>query len=241
AVTSQATQTGPTTGRKRRGLFARLASGLTSLAGFMTAIATIAASVSAILGLYVHHQGQQLQQAHTQVSHQAQQITELRQKVTTTAPSPATTPSPGPGAQVSGQGNYLSSMTPTVNNSGYNNGAQVMSAKSYPSSVQFSCVGGSASQPDIAYNVAGKTTFTAEIGIPDDTSNATDVVATLTFSDESDQQVGKPVQVSLGHAVNLSLNIKGVTQLGITCNGIDQANNQASSQFEVALGSAAVS
>ena len=248
-MTSQATQTNPAAGRKRRGFFARLTSGLTSLAGFMTALATIMTSASAILGLVVHHQSQQLQQAHAQVSHQAQQITQLQHKVTTststprttTTPTPAATPSSGPGAQVTGQGNYLSSLNPTVDNAGYDNGAQVMSAKSYPNSVELSCSGGSASQPGIAYNVAGNTTFTAEIGIPDNMSNATDVTATITFSDESGQQVGKPVQVSLGHPASVSLNIKGITQLGMTCNGVDDANNQSTSGFDVALGSAAVS
>lgn len=243
AVTSQATQAGPSARRKRRGLFARLASGLTSLAGITTAIATIATSVSALLGVWVHHQDQQLQQAHAQVSHQAVQIAQLRQKATSPAtqtPSPAPTPSSTSGAFVSGQGGYLSSLTPTVDYDGHTNGTQVMSAKPYPNSVLFSCDGGSG-QPDIAYNVAGTTAFTAEIGIPDDMSNATDVVATLTFSNESGQQVGKPVQVSLGHPVSLSLNIKGITQLGVTCNGLDQENNQPTTGFEVALGSAAVS
>jgi hypothetical protein len=207
----------------------------------MTALATIATAASTILGLVVHHQGQQLQQAHATVSHQAQQITQLQKKVTTPAPAPSTTSSSPPGASVSGGGSYLSSMTPTVDTAGYTNGAQVMSAKSYPNSVLFYCSSGSASQPGIAYNVAGDSTLTAEIGIPDDMTNVTDVVATLTFSNDAGQQVGKPVTVSLGHPVSFSLDIKGVTQLGITCNGLDEATNQATDSFEVALGSASVS
>jgi hypothetical protein len=70
---------------------------------------------------------------------------------------------------------------------------------------------------------------------------ATDMIATITFTNESGQQVGQPVRVWLGHPVNVTLDIKGVTQLGMTCAGVNRQTNQDSSDFQVALGNAAVS
>jgi hypothetical protein len=206
----------------------------------MTALATITTSATAILGVVVQRQHTQLSQAHQTVTMQEQQIRQLRDRGT---PTPTRTPGTASvgNAALGNVAHYLSSMTPTVDNSIVDTGQQVIAAQPYVNSISFGCSGDFGDQPDEAYNVAGNSTFTAEVGIADNTPGATDVVATVTFSNESGQQVGKPVQVSLGHPVRLSLNIGGVTQLGITCNGRDQRTSQVASDFQVALGDAGVS
>jgi hypothetical protein len=225
------------------GLLSRVASGMTSLAGIATAIATIMTSVVAGLGLFIHHQAAQLQQAHQQVSQQAHQIRALQSSHA--APAPATpnpaTSSPDPGQPLNDVAHYLSNLTPTVDNQGLDTGQQVIGAVPYPNSIAFGCNGSSGGRPDTAYDVAGSTVFTAEIGIADNTDNVTGVIATVTFSNEAGQQLGKPVQVSLGHPAKVNLNIAGLTQLGMTCNGRDARTSEAVYSFNVALGDAGVS
>jgi hypothetical protein len=228
-------------GKESGGVFSRISAGMTSFAGITTAIATITTSATAILGVVAHHQATQLHQAHQTVSLQRQQIRELRsQTVPGTAVSPSPTPSTG-GASIGNIAHYLSNMTPTVDNSIVETGQQVIAAQPYVNSISFSCDGGYSDQPDAAYNVAGSSMFSAEVGIADNTQGTTNIAATVTFSNESGQQVGKPVQVSLGHPVKVSLNIGGVTQLGMTCNGRDQRTSQVANNFQVSLGEAGVS
>ena len=228
------------------GFFSKVSSWITSFAGIVTAVATIMTSVSAVLGVLFHHQAAQLQQARATVSQQARQIQALKGSDAPQTPAaaasstPVAASRPNPGSLIS-IAHYLSDLTPTVDNSGPNTGQQVIAAQPYAKSVSFYCDGGSGSEPDLAYDVAGSTTFTAVAGIPDNMQNATDVVATITFSNESGQQVGKPIQVLLGHPVTVKLNISGVTQLGFTCNGRDARTSQAASSFEVTLGNGGIS
>jgi hypothetical protein len=217
----------------------RVGAALKSFGGFMTALAAIATAVAAILGLVVHHQSAQLADIKVTVSQQAQQIHELR---VDTHPTPdsgsgGNTPSPAP---LPSGAHYLSDLSATVNNSSASAGQQVMVARPYPNSLSFYCEGPNGDQPDVAYDVAGSTTFSAEVGIPDNMSGATDVIATVTFTDQADQRVGKPVQVSLGRPVPVSLDVTGVDQLGITCVGRDARTNQSESSFQVAMGDARI-
>ena len=226
--------------RGSAGFSSKVSSWMTSFAGIVTAIATLMTSASAILGVLFHHQAAQLQQARATVSQQARQIQVLRGSAPAASATPVADSTPNPASLIS-IAHYLSDLTATVDNSGLNTGQQVIDAQPYAKSVAFYCGGGSGSEPDLAYDVAGSTAFTAVAGIPDNMQNATDVVATITFSNESGQQVGKPIQVSLGHPVRVKLNIGGVTQLGFTCNGRDARTSQAASSFEVTLGNAGVS
>ena len=226
------------------GFFSGVSSWLTSFAGIATAIATIMTSASALLGLYAHHQAGQLQQAHVTVSQQARQIHSLKASVAqlpATSASPVATTSPPPGAPLGSVAHYLGALQPTVNNADVFAAQQVIAALPYPKSVTFYCDGGSGDQPDVAYDVAGSSTLMAEAGIPDNMQGATGVIATLTFSNEAGQQVGSPVQISLGHPVPVKLGIGGVTQLGITCNGRDARTSQATTSFQISLGNAGVS
>jgi hypothetical protein len=228
------------------GFFGKVSSWITSFAGIVTGIATIATSTSAVLGILFHHQAAQLQQARATVSQQARQIQALKGSDSPQAPataassSPAANSTPNPASLIS-VAHYLSDLSPTAGNSGPYTGQQVIGAQPYAKSVSFYCNGGSGSEPDLAYDVAGSTTFTAMAGIPDNMQNATDIAATITFSNESGQQVGKQIQVSLGHPVAVKLNISGVTQLGFTCNGRDVRTSQAASSFEVTFGNGGIS
>jgi len=230
---------------KEGGILKRVGGGLTSLAGIATAVATITTSTAAVLGVVVHSKTTQLQQAQAQVSsqakqiqHQAIQVHQLQQAAGTPTASPQTTPTDG----VTGVLHYLSNKTPTVGNANPGVGQVVIAAKPYVNSISFDCNGDEyGGAPDVAFDVAGSTTFTTEVGIPDDTPDVTGFIATITFSNESGQQIGQPIQVSLGHPVSAALNITGVTQLGMTCVGRDRQTNNAVSGFQVGLGDAGVS
>lgn len=232
--------------RDSAGFAAGVSSWMTSFAGIVTAIAAIATSASAVLGLLFHHQSAQLQQARATVSQQARQIKVLtnsvahRPPVTASSPSSAADSTPSP-ASVINVAHYISDLTPTVDNSNFNTGQEVIDAQPYAKSISFSCDGGYGNEPDEAFDVAGNTTFTAVAGIPDNTQDVTDVVAAITFTNESGQEIGKSIQISLGHPSRIKFNIAGVTQLGLTCNGRDARTSQAVSDFQVALGDAGIS
>jgi hypothetical protein len=219
----------------------RLGRAMKAFAGFMTAVAAIATATATILGLRVGHQSAQLAQIRVIVSQQAQQIKYLK---TGPGASPSAPPtgggSRGAGAPLPSGTHYLSDLTPTVDNQGVSTGQQMMVAKPYPNSISFYCDGPSGDQPNEAYDVAGSATFTTLVGIPDNMSDVTDVIATVTFTNEANQDIGKPVQVSLGHPAKVTLNISGVTQLGVTCQGRDARTDQTVSSFQVALGDARV-
>jgi cell division protein FtsL len=238
---------------QQKGFLRRLAAALTSLSAIATAIATIATSGVAILGVIVHNKSTELSHARAVTSSQAQQIHQQSQQISTlnqkvasaqtaasaSSPSPSATPSAAPSTQLGNIATYLSDQTPTANNADLGTGEQVIKTVPYPHSISFDCSNGGT--PGEAFNVAGSSTFSGEIGIPDDSSNATGVIATVTFTDEANRQVGKPVQVSLGHPVRISMSIQGVTQLGMTCTGRVQETNAQASGFQVAIGDAGVS
>ncbi|SRR6266496_922902 len=227
------------------GRLGRIAAATTSVAGIAAAIATIMTSATAVLGVVIHRQDTQLQQAHQQVSQQAHQIRVLQssQAVVQHAPTPgpSATPSLAPSSGLNGAAHYLSNLTPTVDNQSVQNGQQVIAAVPYPNSVAFTCNGSYNGQPGEAYDVAGNTVFTAEIGLADNTQNVTDVIATVVFSNEAGQELGKPVQVSLGHPKKVTLNISDLTQLGMACTGRNAQTGQAVYNFDVAVGDAGIS
>jgi hypothetical protein len=213
-----------------------------SFAGFTTGVATIMTSSVAILGVFVHHQAAQLQQAHVTVSKQAAQIQRLQVQLTPAPAQASSGPaSPQAAAPVGSIAHYLSDLTPTVNNADASPGQQVMTNAAYPKTVSFYCNGGNGDQPDVAYDVAGNSSFVAEVGIPDNMSNVTDVAATIVFTNEAGRQIGQQVQVSLGHPLVVKFSIGNVTQLGITCSGRDVRSGQQVSSFQVALGGAGLS
>jgi hypothetical protein len=226
-------------GERREGFGGRVSGWLSSLNGILSSIAGILAATVAILGLFVHHQATQLKQAHDTVHQQAQQIKQLQHDP---APSPTmATTAPRPAA-VGNIAHYLSDLTPTVNYASYDNSQAVISGQSYPSSFEFSCEGTvNGDKPDEAFDVSPYTTFTAEVGLPDNEQNVTGVIATIVFTDQDGRQLGKPVNVSLGQPRSVTLNIAGVTQLGLTCTGRDEHTSQTAYGIQVALGNAGIS
>src|ERR1022692_1652333 len=78
------------------GSLSRVASWMASFAGITTAVATIMTSASAVLGLLVHHQSVQLQQAHATVSQQARQIHALKDSVARRPPASTASAQPPP-------------------------------------------------------------------------------------------------------------------------------------------------
>jgi hypothetical protein len=227
-------------GERREGAGGRVSGWLSSLNGILSSVAGILAAAVAILGLFVHHQAAQLQQAHNTVHQQAQQIKQLEHDPPAPAPTAATTT---PGTAATGNiAHYLSNLTPTVNYAGYENSQAVISGQPYPSSVEFGCNGTvNGDQPDEAFDVSPYTTFTAKVGLLDNEQNVTGVIETVVFTNQDGQQLGKPVSVSLGQSKSVTLNITGVTQLGFTCTGRDEHTNQVENGFQVALGNAGIS
>jgi hypothetical protein len=227
---------------ERKGLLGSARSAMTSFAGVMTALAAIATAIATLLGLYVHHQAVQLQKIQVTVTQQQQQLKTLKgtsaaqASPTPTGSDPSTS---GVGAPPGGT-RYLSALNPTVNNGSVSTGQQVIAAQEYTSSLLFGCYGPNGDQPDEAYDVAGSSTFTAVVGIPDDASDATNVIVSVTFTNEASQRVGQPVQVSLGHPVRVRLHIAGVTQLGVSCVARDARTGQGLGNIQVALGNAQV-
>jgi hypothetical protein len=220
--------------RQRKGFLGWFLSVMKSIAGIATALATIATAVAGILGLRVHEQAAQLQQIRVIVKQQAQQIQQLKGQPGGQRGSAT------PAGSLPSAGRYLSDTT-AVNDFGLlQTGQQVILDKQYPKSLAFDCDGGNGALPDEVYDVSGSTTFTAEAGIPDNMSNATGVIATVTFTDQSGQPVGSPVPVSLGRPAKITLSMTNVTQLGMTCVGRDAHSGQTASNFQVALGDARV-
>jgi hypothetical protein len=200
-------------------------------------------SAATLLGFFAAHQLTQIHTYRQQVQHQTQQIQQLRAH-----PAPPVTVSPAANSSVTGGGapssaqEYLSNQQPTVNAGSVSDQGTTLSGHPYPNSVVFGCYGQSNGQPTEAWDVGGKTTFTAVVGIPDDAANVTGDVGTLTFTSQDGQQLGRNVTVSLGHPAHVSLNVSGVTQLDITCNASNPSNNGVSvGNLQAALGDARVS
>lgn len=223
--------------RPKSGLKERTGRWLTWFSGIMASLATIVAAVAAIIA------GHQT----TVVHEQSRVIVRLHQTIRLQRAAAASKPPSAPATGSSGgatltSGGYLSTQQPTVSNSGYQTGSYTMSAKAYQNSVMFYCDGPyNQDQPDMAFDVAGNKAFTAQVGIPDNASNATGLAETVTFATQSGRQLGRPVTVTLGSPAKVSLNITGVTQLQVTCTGVDQATHQQQSGNQLALGNAAVS
>ena len=107
----------------------------------------------------------------------------------------------------------------------------VISNTDYPYSTRFNCPNQSA----VDWNVAGYSTFTTTVGIPDSAQNATGVTITMTFADQN----GKVLSVSktsIGQPATVRVPLAGVERLTMSCNR--QPNN---SYNYVALGNASLS
>lgn len=218
----------------RAGKWLRSVNGiLTSLAGIMTAAA-------AIFGLLFVHQSNQTNYYVSIVQRQNEQIHSL-QAHPGTDPTPTASPTVSSGAKGGGGQTYLSNLVPTVDGGGVDEHATTIDGQSYPNSVTFSCAGLSGNgQPTEAWDVADSTTFSATVGIPDNTPDVTGYSAQFTFASQDGTKLSKTVTVSLGHPATVSFSISGVTQLDVTCNAVAPSGQQPFG-FLVGLGNASTS
>ncbi len=222
-------------GRKKKG---RLTGWFTSVSGVFASIATVVAAAASVLAA---HQTARVDQLTIVVRQQQQQIAKSQQTASKTGPG-ATVPSGASGGASSPGSTYLSALQPTVDIGDSDTGSQIMSARSYADSVTFECIpADGAGQPAEAFDVAGHSLFTAVVGIPDDTNDVTSVNETVVFANQSGTALMSPVTVSLGHPATVRLNISGVTQLAITCTGINTQSQQVDNGNPVTLGNAQIS
>jgi hypothetical protein len=221
--------------KKRKG---RLAGWFTSVSGILASIATIVAAVASVLAA---HQTARVNQLTIVVHQQQQQIKKSQQAVGSSSPGTTVQSGSSGGATAPGS-TYLSALQPTVNNGGFNTASQIMSAKPYTDSVTLDCIPADGQgEPADAFDVAGHKLFTAVVGIPDDTSDVTSVNETVVFANQSGTALMSPVTVSLGHPAKVRLNISGVTQLAVTCTGVNTQSQQSDNGNPVTLGDAQIS
>jgi hypothetical protein len=149
----------------------------------------------------------------------------------TDTPTDTGTPTPAPGAIT-----YLDT-TGSVN--GWFSASSVnLSGKRYPRSVVITC--DSATYSYVEWNVAGNQRFNTTAGIPDDASNTFGVIAEVIVYDQDGHQRGKPFDFSVGHPIPISLDIKGVVRMRVTCSGRDSKTGDRRN-FTGSLGDAIVS
>lgn len=215
---------------------------LKSANGILTSVAGIMTSAAAILGVLFVHQNGQINQYISIVQRQSQQIHSLQARPVT-AEDPASTPSPSVSGGASGGGQiYLSNVPANVDFGELSDGATTIDGQSYPNSVSFGCDGqGGNGQPTEAWDVAGRSTFSATVGVPDNTEDVTGYIGQLTFASQDGTKLTKVVSVSLGHPASVSFSISGVTQLDVTCNAVAASTGQQAEDLEVALGNASAS
>jgi hypothetical protein len=226
----------------RRSLTSRFGAWLKSFTGILSSLAALVTAVATLVAAY------QTSRVHAQSRTIAEQSRQLRQFTARPTPAgggsapPASSASSVTGGSAPSQQGYLSALQPTVANAYLSTGPQTISSKAYQNSVTFSCNGTYGNdQPDAAYDVAGSQVFTALVGIPDNTTDVTGVTETVTFANQDGAQLAKPVVVSLGSPARVQLNVSNVTQLEVTCTGIDEHTRQPNSGHPVSLGNAAIS
>jgi hypothetical protein len=214
---------------------------ITSFSGILASLATIVAAGASVVAA---HQTSRVNELTIVVRQQRQQLAAAAARPAahaTTTPSGSTSSGSSGGAVPAG-GTYLSALQPTFDNADLQTGTQTMSATAYPNSVTFFCDGTvDTNQPDEAFDVAGHTSFRAVVGIPDNAQDATSLNETVTFANQAGAQLIKPVVVSLGNPAVVNLNISGVTQLEVTCSGIDPQTQQQDNDNLLTLGNAYIS
>lgn len=122
--------------------------------------------------------------------------------------TPNETPSDAPATK------YLDSEDPL--DGSFQDEAVSFSAERYPRGIQFWC--SSVTSSRLQWNVAGYRKFTAVAGIDDRTEDSFGAIVDLLFYDEDGRRlVPKPVEVSVGDARKVSIDLDGVVSLRMTC------------------------
>jgi hypothetical protein len=166
-------------------------------------------------------------------------------RTVTLEPRPAAqTAAPGTDSNSNTNSRYLYTLTPVENNTNtaITSGQVQMGNSSYPNSVGVECF----AEPqnftaEIAYDVNGARFLNATVGVPNDATNAAGASITITFfKNGPNDQLGAPVNVSVGKSQAIHLNLQGAAQLDITCAATNNATNQGVF-LDYALGSAQLS
>jgi hypothetical protein len=130
----------------------------------------------------------------------------------TTDPGPDATPVDTPATK------YLDVEAPVEG--GYSADSVTFAATRHSRGVLFDC--DSHDQSKLTWNVAGYRVFTAVAGIDDQTENAIGATVEFLFYDQDGRKLmPKPVEVSVGHAQKISIDLKNVVSLRLTCAGRD--------------------
>jgi multisubunit Na+/H+ antiporter MnhB subunit len=130
----------------------------------------------------------------------------------TTGPGPEGTPEDAPATK------YLD--VEEVLEGGYDADSATFAATRYSRGVNFYC--GSHDDSKLSWNVAGYRKFTAVAGIDDRTPNAIGATIEYLFYDQDGRKLlPKPVEVSLGRAQKISIDLTNVVSLRVTCAGRD--------------------
>lgn len=125
-----------------------------------------------------------------------------------TEPAPDQSPEDTPATK------YLDSEDPLAG--GFDDEAVNFSAKRYPRGIQFWC--SSVTSSRLQWNVAGYQKFTTVAGIDDRTEDSFGAIVEFIFYDQDGRQlVPKPVEVSVGRARPISIDLTGVVSLRMTC------------------------
>jgi hypothetical protein len=190
------------------------------------AVASLLGVATAILGLFTAVQQQQIHRLHQQVKVQQQQITHLQLNPVSVPSAPE-------------DGHFLSNLSPTIDNSNAQPGPIVINGVTYPSSITFGCWGGPGIPVDEAYKVAGSQ-FTAVIGLSDaDAGNDSNIVDTLTITDQAGRIIGNRINVSAGHPLKVDLPLAGINELQFSCTDRNVATGATNITAPVSIGNGA--
>ncbi|WP_030442213.1 NPCBM/NEW2 domain-containing protein [Actinoplanes subtropicus] len=101
---------------------------------------------------------------------------------------------------------------------GYDADSVTFAAARHSRGVLFWCA--THDESKLTWNVAGYQTFTAVAGIDDQTENAIGATVEFLFYDQDGRKLlPKPAEVSVGHAEKISIDLKNVVSLRLTCAG----------------------
>jgi hypothetical protein len=138
----------------------------------------------------------------------------------TDAVEPTDTPAGTPATQ------YLD--TEDALDGGYDPAAVTFSAVRYPRGITFWC--SSVTNSRLQWNVAGYSSFTTTAGVDDATEDAFGAVVEFIFYDQDGHQLTpKPIDVSVGHSRKVTLGLKGVVNLRMTCSSRDSKTSDVRS------------
>ncbi|MFJ8687329.1 NPCBM/NEW2 domain-containing protein [Micromonospora wenchangensis] len=154
------------------------------------------------------------------------------------SPTPTETVDPTPTPQDSPEEvsvRYLDELDAEDRNGGYVRGLVTMGNKPFDRSVELSCNG---TNTYFVFPVAGMRTLDFWLGIDDNTSGASGLVADVAFYRDSGGQLDSNKVAKLGPATHVKVDLTGTTQLKIRCTGRNANSGRQANVAHVAFGKA---